>query len=67
LQGNTCAADLAIFPYGTLLMIEGVGMRIVDDTGGAIRGTRLDIFFNEHNDALMFGRVKRKVQVVDGY
>ena len=54
-QGVTVAMNKSI-PFGTRVYIEGVGERVVQDRGGAIKGNRVDIFFNSHSDALKFGR-----------
>jgi 3D (Asp-Asp-Asp) domain-containing protein len=62
--GLTVAADTRIFPYGTWLEIEGVGLRRVEDIGGAIKGKRLDIFMKTCDDARFFGRQKLKVRKV---
>jgi len=46
-------------PFGTLLAIDGYagGLPVpVLDRGGAIKGKRLDVFFNNHNDALFSSR-----------
>lgn len=53
--GRTIAADTSVFPFGTRLVINGQ-VYVVEDTGGAICGNRIDVFFNSHQDALNFGR-----------
>lgn len=42
---STIAADPAIFPIGTVLYIPGYGYGIVADTGSAIKGRRIDLYF----------------------
>jgi 3D (Asp-Asp-Asp) domain-containing protein len=54
--GITVAADPTVWPMGSCVRIEGVGERIVQDRGSAIRGARLDVFFGTHTEALRFGR-----------
>lgn len=53
-QGRTIAADPAVIPYGTAVIING-NTYIVEDCGGAIKGNRIDIFFDSHAEALEFG------------
>lgn len=49
----TVAADQTLLPYGTVLYIEGVGIRIVQDKGAGVQGRRLDIAVaGTHEDAL---------------
>ncbi len=55
MQGRTIAADTSVFPFGTKLVINGQ-VYTVEDRGGAIVGNRIDIFFNSHQEALIFGR-----------
>jgi len=62
--GVTVAADWAIFPAGTRLFIQGIGHRVVQDRGGDIVGSRIDIFFRRHEEALTFGRRTLSVRVV---
>jgi 3D (Asp-Asp-Asp) domain-containing protein len=42
---STIAADTKVFPLGTLLYIPGYGYGIVADTGSAIKGNKIDLFF----------------------
>ena len=63
-QGVTIAADKSKYPFGTVLYIEGLGERIVQDVGGAIKGNRVDVYFDNHEDALAFGRQTLNAYVV---
>lgn len=62
-QGVTIAADWSILPQGTVLYIEGVGERIVQDTG--VYGYWIDIFYNDHDAALDWGVRYVKARVVE--
>lgn len=53
-QGKTIAVDPKIIPYGSEVIIDGE-IYIAEDCGGAIKGNRIDIFFNDHNEALTYG------------
>lgn len=61
-QGLSIAVDPEVVPYGTPVYIPGVGVRIADDTGGAIVGNRIDVFYNSLQTAIDFG-IKRNVTV----
>ncbi|WP_139490793.1 3D domain-containing protein [Brevibacillus dissolubilis] len=47
---STIAADLRIFPLGTILYIPGYGYGVVADKGGAIRGHVIDLYFETKKD-----------------
>ncbi len=64
--GVTIAADWTIYPPGTVVEIEGIGTRVVQDKGGAIKGQRIDIYFDDHAAALDFGRQTVKIRVLEG-
>ncbi|HET6895871.1 MAG TPA: ubiquitin-like domain-containing protein [Candidatus Baltobacteraceae bacterium] len=55
------AVDPRVIPLGTRLYIPGYGFAIAGDTGGAIRGRRIDLGFNSLADAIQFGRRTVKV------
>ncbi len=65
--GVTVAADTSILPYGTVVYIEGVGLRVVQDTGSAVVGNKLDVAVNTHAEALSWsGWGSRRVWIISG-
>jgi 3D (Asp-Asp-Asp) domain-containing protein len=60
---GTIAADLTKYPYGTEMYIPGYGWGEVQDKGSAIKGNHIDIFFEDHDEAIKWGRKKLKVTV----
>ena len=60
---GTIAADTSVYPFGTVMFIEGYGYGRVEDRGGAIKGAHIDLYFNSHQDALEWGRRQKKVGV----
>lgn len=47
---STVAADPKIFPIGTVLFIPGYGYGVVADTGSAIKGHKLDLYYETVED-----------------
>lgn len=55
--------------FGTQMIIEGYNNNQpvrVEDRGGAITEGRLDLYFDNHQDALAWGRQKVKVKILQG-
>lgn len=48
----TVAADQTLLPYGTVIYIEDVGIRIVQDRGAGVQGNHLDVAVDTHENAL---------------
>lgn len=59
------AADINVLPFGTKVYIEDLGIFTVDDTGGDIKGNRIDIYMDSLNEAVKFGRQNRKLIVLN--
>lgn len=59
------AADTNVLPFGTKVYIEDLGIFTVDDTGGDIKGNRIDIYMDNLNEAMKFGRQNRKLIVLN--
>ena len=55
------SVDPRVVPLGTRLVIEGVGPRVAADTGGAIKGRRLDIWEPSAAACTRFGRKQLRV------
>ena len=49
--GITAAADWDELPAGSVIYIEGIGIRVIEDTGSAVRGQSLDILVATHAEA----------------
>ncbi|MCY8979580.1 3D domain-containing protein [Bacillus halotolerans] len=47
---STVAADPSVFPIGTILFIPNYGLGVVADTGSAIKGNRIDLYFETVHD-----------------
>lgn len=58
--GTTIAVDPNVIPYGSEIQIDG-HTYIAQDTGGAIKGNHIDIYFNDHQEALEFGRQQSEI------
>jgi 3D (Asp-Asp-Asp) domain-containing protein len=61
-EGVTVAVDPHVIPYGSRIYIPGLGWRIAQDTGSAIIGNHIDVFFDNVETAIHFG-VKTNVPV----
>ncbi|MFB5679140.1 ubiquitin-like domain-containing protein [Paenibacillus terreus] len=55
-EGRTIAVDPDVIPIGWWVYIEGLGFRRAEDTGGAIKGNKIDVYYESLNKALNFGR-----------
>jgi 3D (Asp-Asp-Asp) domain-containing protein len=62
---GVCAVDPNVIPLGTEVWVEGYGYALACDTGGAIRGNRIDMCFNTRSEALRWGRRNVLVYILD--
>lgn len=63
-KANHTIAAPSTYKFGTKIEIAGMGVYTVEDRGGAIKGNKIDIYFNSHAEALKFGRRNLKIRVV---
>lgn len=68
---GTVAVDRRVIPLGTKLYVKSLdpnypdyGYAIAEDTGGAIKGMRIDLFMNTVWECFQFGRRKVKVFIL---
>lgn len=60
--GRTVAVDPRVIPIGTLLYIEGIGLRLAEDTGSGVKGHHIDVLQDSDATAIQFG-VKHHIPV----
>jgi 3D (Asp-Asp-Asp) domain-containing protein len=58
------AVDPKVIPMGTKLFVEGYGAAIAADQGNAIKGNRIDLYFDTHQQALNYGMKTVKVTIL---
>ena len=59
------SVDPNVIPLGSKVWVEGYGEAIAGDTGGAIKGNKIDVFIPSKQEALNWGRKTVKVKVLD--
>ncbi len=68
---GTVAVDPRVIPLGTRMYIESsdgsfvYGYCVAEDTGGAIKGNKVDLFFNTNAECMQFGRRSVNVYILD--
>ena len=58
------AVDPKVIPLGSKVWVEGYGEAIAGDTGGAIKGNRIDVLVCSDGSANSWGRKSVKVKVI---
>ncbi len=67
---GTIAVDPKVIPLGTEVYIEGLGgaknygFATAEDTGGAIKGKIIDLYFNTHKETVNWGRQQVNVYIL---
>jgi len=59
------AVDPRFIPLGTRLYVEGYGYCVAGDTGGAIKGNRIDLGMDSYHEAADVGRKRVRVLIMD--
>lgn len=58
------SADISRYPYGTRMYVPGYGWGEVHDTGSAVKGDRIDVFFESRREALQWGKKYLTVKII---
>ncbi|MGM9539669.1 3D domain-containing protein [Anaerovibrio sp.] len=59
------AVDPDVIPLGTRVYIPGYGTAVAADTGGAIRGNKIDLCMESYGEAINFGRRSVEVYILN--
>src|SRR4030066_949305 len=59
------AVDPDVIPLGTKVEIKNMGFFTAEDTGGKIKGNRIDIYFDSKKEAEEFGKKGVWVKIID--
>lgn len=63
-QYGVVAVDPRVIKLGTRVYVEGYGYAIAADTGGAIKGNRIDLCVPTRAEAMRFGRRQVRVHIL---
>ncbi|WP_431028573.1 ubiquitin-like domain-containing protein [Lysinibacillus sp. LZ02] len=59
------AVDPNVIPLGSKVWVEGYGYAVAADTGGAIKGNKIDILVSSKSAAKSWGRKKVRIKVLN--
>ena len=60
--GRTVSVDPGVIPLGTAIIIDGHEY-IAEDTGNAVKGNTIDIYFDSHEAAVEYGVQKKTIYI----
>lgn len=61
---GTCAVDPHVIPYGTRIFVEGYGIAVANDCGGAVKGNVIDLYMNSTAECYAWGRRNKRVYIL---
>lgn len=64
-RAGIIAVDPDVIPLGTRIEIKDMGFFTAEDTGGKIKGNRIDIYFDSKKEAKEFGKKGVWVNIID--
>ncbi|KAB7664938.1 DUF348 domain-containing protein [Bacillus sp. B1-b2] len=64
-NAKVIAVDPSFIPLGTKVYVEGYGYAIAADTGGSIKGKKIDVFFPTTAEAYRWGNRQVKIKIID--
>lgn len=64
-NSRVIAVDPRIIPLGSLVEVQGMGVYVAGDTGGAIKGRIIDIHYPTVSQALNWGRRNVNIRIIN--
>jgi 3D (Asp-Asp-Asp) domain-containing protein len=64
-ERGVIAVDPSVIPLGTKVYIEGYGFASCEDTGGAIKGTKIDLCFDTVEECYQWGVQDVKIYILE--
>lgn len=64
-NARVISVDPSVIPLGSKVMVQGYGVATAADTGGAIKGNRIDVYMPSQSDALQFGKKQLQVTILN--
>ncbi|GIM28813.1 hypothetical protein CPJCM30710_14790 [Clostridium polyendosporum] len=62
---STIAVDPRVIPLGSKVYVEGYGYAVANDTGSAIKGNIIDVYFPSQSEAINWGRRSVTVRILN--
>lgn len=63
---STIAVDPSFIPMGSKVYVEGYGYAVAADTGTAIKGNKIDLYFNSYEESCKWGLKQVNVTIIAG-
>lgn len=64
-NAKVIAVDPSVIPLGSTVYVEGYGTAIAGDTGGAIKGNKIDVYLPTESEVAEWGRKTVTIKVLD--
>lgn len=64
-DAKVIAVDPDVIPLGTKVYVEGYGYAVAADTGSAINGNKIDVFFADQASAVQWGNKRVKIKILN--
>ncbi|MCY9188855.1 G5 and 3D domain-containing protein [Bacillus mojavensis] len=64
-NAKVIAVDPNVIPLGSKVHVEGYGYAVAADTGSAIKGNKIDVFFPEKSSAYRWGNKTVKIKILN--
>lgn len=64
-EKGVIAVDPKVIPMGSKVYIPGYGIAIAEDTGGAIKGNKIDLCYEKTKEAFAWGRRTVDIYILD--